>query len=84
MNMSENQKVILYKTASTAQFPDDFQTRFHTHIYCQSGTVKFMFNGKQYHCKKGEFIFWLAGLHVSDCGFQRILKQQCYLWTVIY
>ena len=39
--MSENQKVILYKTAVTAQFPEDFQTRFHTHIYCQSGSVKF-------------------------------------------
>ena len=59
--MLENQKVILYKTASTAEFPDDFQTRFHTHIYCQSGTVEFSFNGRQYHCKKGEFFFCLVG-----------------------
>lgn len=64
--MAENQRVILHKTASRAQFPADFQTRFHTHIYCQSGSVKFLFNGKQYRGKKGEFIFWLAGLHVSD------------------
>ncbi len=69
MNMSENQKVILYKTASKAQFPDDFQIRYHTHIYCQSGSVKFVFNGLKYHCKKGEFIFWLAGLEVSDLCF---------------
>jgi AraC-like DNA-binding protein len=74
MNMSANQKVILYKTASTAQFPDDFQTRFHTHIYCQSGTGKFMFNGKQYHGKKGEFVFWLAGLNVSDLWFSANFK----------
>jgi AraC family transcriptional regulator, transcriptional activator of pobA len=67
--MSENQKVILYKTASMAQFPEDFQTRYHTHIYCQSGNVKFVFNGLQYHCKKGEFIFWLAGLEVSELSF---------------
>jgi AraC family transcriptional regulator, transcriptional activator of pobA len=72
--MSENQKVILYKTASRAQFPADFQTRFHTHIYCQSGTVKFTFNGKQYHGKKGEFVFWLAGLHVSDLWFSANFK----------
>jgi AraC family transcriptional activator of pobA len=74
MNMSENQKVILYKTGSTAQFPDDFQTRFHTHIYCQSGAIKFVFNGKQYHCKKGEFIFWLAGLDVADLSFSANFK----------
>jgi AraC family transcriptional activator of pobA len=74
MNMSENQKVILYKTGSTAQFPEDFQTRFHTHIYCQSGAIKFVFNGKQYHCKKGEFIFWLAGLDVADLSFSANFK----------
>ncbi|MBX2924387.1 MAG: helix-turn-helix transcriptional regulator [Chitinophagaceae bacterium] len=70
----ENQKVILYKTASTAQFPEDFQARFHTHIYCQSGNVKFVFNGRQYHCKKGEFIFWLAGLDVSEISFSENFK----------
>lgn len=72
--MSEKQKVILYKTASTAQFPENFQTQFHTHIYCQSGSVKFIFNGKQYQSKKGEFIFWLAGLAVSDLSFSANFK----------
>ncbi|NJL77183.1 MAG: hypothetical protein HC892_21385 [Saprospiraceae bacterium] len=67
--MIENEKVILYKTASTAQFPEDFQSRFHTHIYCQSGTIKFNFNNRQFHCKKGEFVFWLAGLSVTDISF---------------
>jgi AraC family transcriptional activator of pobA len=74
MNMPEKQKVILYKTASTAQFPEDFQTRFHTHIYCQSGSVKFVFNGQQYQSKKGEFIFWLAGFKVSDLSFSANFK----------
>ncbi|MFP3596858.1 helix-turn-helix domain-containing protein [Chryseobacterium sp. SIMBA_029] len=69
MNMVENQKIILYKAALTAQFPEGFQTRFHTHLYCQRGSVKFVFNGQTYHCKKGEFIFWLAGLDVSDLSF---------------
>ena len=72
--MPEKQKVILYKTASTAQFPEDFQTRFHTHIYCQSGSVKFIFNGQQYQSKKGEFIFWLAGFKVSDLSFSKNFK----------
>ncbi len=74
MNLSENQKVILYKTASTSQFPQNFQTRFHTHIYCQSGNVKFVFNGRQYNCKKGEFIFWLAGLDVLYLSFSPNFK----------
>lgn len=30
-----------------------------------------MFNGLQYHCKKGEFIFWLAGLKVSELSFSK-------------
>lgn len=72
--MLENEKVILYKTASTAQFPEDFQSRFHTHIYCQSGTVKFNFNGRHFLCKKGEFVFWLAGLSVTDITFSANFK----------
>lgn len=72
--MAENQKVLLYKTASKTQFPEDFQNQFHTHIYCQSGTVKFSFNGRQYHCEKGEFIFWLAGLSITDLSFSSSFK----------
>lgn len=74
MNMSQNQKVILYKSSSTAHFPHDFQTRFHTHIYCQSGTLKFVFNGQEYHCKKGEFIFLLSGLAVSELSISENFK----------
>lgn len=72
--MAENKKVLLFKMASTAHFPEDFQVRFHTHIYCQSGTVKFSFNGRQFHCKKGEFIFWLAGLSITDLSFSANFK----------
>lgn len=72
--MSGSQKIILYKTASTAQFPEDFQARYHTHIYCHSGSVKFVFNGRKYHCKKGGFIFWLAGVNVADLSFSTNFK----------
>jgi hypothetical protein len=43
--MSENQKDILHKTASTARFPEDFHSPFHKQIYCQSGRVKLAYNG---------------------------------------
>jgi len=72
--MSEKQNVILYKMASFAQFPEDFQIRYHTHIYCQSGSVTFTFNGQHHQCVKGEFIFWLAGLHVADLIFSKHFK----------
>src|SRR4051794_38016249 len=69
MNTADNHKVILLKTASTGQFPDNFELQYHTHIYCQRGSVKFMFNENSYHCKKEEFIFWLAGSEVSHISF---------------
>ena len=72
--MSANQKVIHCKAVSTSQFPEDFNIRFHTHIYCQSGSVKFVFNGQPYQSKKGEFIFWLAGSHISDLSFSKNFK----------
>ena len=67
--MAANQKVMLCKAVSDSEFPADFNIRFHTHVYCQSGSVKFVFNGKQYQSKKGEFVFWLAGINVSDLSF---------------
>ncbi|GGE15076.1 hypothetical protein GCM10011516_11100 [Sphingobacterium cellulitidis] len=74
MSTTENQKVILYKAVLTTQFPEDFQAHYHTHIYCQSGSMKFVFNGRKYHCKKGEFIFWLAGLGISELSFSANFK----------
>ena len=65
---------MLCKTVSESEFPADFNIRFHTHIYCQNGSLKFVFNGKQYQSKKGEFIFWLAGINVSGLSFSKSFK----------
>jgi len=72
--MTANQKVMLYKAVSGNEFPTDFNIRFHTHMYCQSGSVKFLFNGQQYESVRGEFIFWLAGINVSDLSFSKNFK----------
>jgi hypothetical protein len=62
--MSEKQIVKLHKTASTAQFPDDFQSPFHKPIYCQSGRVKLMYNGMKSSIMKtsqsGMIFFWYS------------------------
>ena len=72
--MAANKKVMLSKIVSKGEFPADFNIRFHTHMYCQRGSVKFVFNGRQYQSKRGEFIFWLAGLNVSDLSFSKGFK----------
>ena len=69
-----DQKVILCKAVFGMEFPKEFNIRFHTHIYCQSGSLKFVFNGQQYQSKKGEFIFWLAGINISDLSFSKSFK----------
>ncbi|RZJ91035.1 MAG: AraC family transcriptional regulator, partial [Chryseobacterium sp.] len=74
MSMSGNQKVILCNAVSVSQFPEDFKIRFHTHIYCQSGSIRFVFNGQRYQSRKGEFVFWLAGLTVSELSFSANFK----------
>lgn len=64
--MFNGQRVRLVNATSTRHFSKDFHILFHTHTYCQSGNLKFVFNGRQHSCKKGEFVFWLAGLNVSN------------------
>ena len=73
-NMTVNQKVILYKAVSGNEFQKDFNIHFHTHMYCQSGSMNFVFNGQRYQTKRGEFIFWLAGINVSDFIFSKSFK----------
>jgi len=71
MQAEENRKIILLKTTSVEQFPEGFQSRYHAHIYCQRGNVKFRFNGQLFHCKAGEFIFLLAGSEVSELSLSK-------------
>lgn len=75
MQSEENQKVILLHTPSLEQFPEDFQSRYHTHIYCERGSIKFRFNNEQwFHCDKGEFIFWLSGNEISELSLSKNFK----------
>lgn len=69
MTIGKNQIIILFKTISTEKLPADFQTKFHTHIYCERGNVEFTFNKGSWQGKTNEFIFWLAGSEVSGVSF---------------
>lgn len=67
-------KVLLLNASGADQFPEDFLSRFHTHIFCQRGSIKFIFNDRLFHCKDGEFIFWLAHSKVTALSFSKNFK----------
>ncbi|WP_312362406.1 helix-turn-helix domain-containing protein [Sphingobacterium sp.] len=69
MQIDDNKQVLLWKVSRPTEFPKDYQSRFHTHIYCQRGNIDFIFNEQKFCCKTGEFIFWLAGNNVSEIAF---------------
>ena len=71
MQLEENQKVILLKVQSVEQFPEDFQSRYHTHVYCQRGNTQFRFNDLAFRCDTGEFIFWLAGNEITELSLSK-------------
>lgn len=69
MDIRKNQTINLFKATSPEDLPRDFQSKFHTHIYCERGSIQFTFNNSSWHGKTDEFIFWLAGSDVSDVAF---------------
>lgn len=68
---SLTQKVLLFKASGANEFPAGYQEKYHTHIYCQRGKINFIFNNSEFHCKQGEFIFWLADSQISDLSFSK-------------
>lgn len=74
MDKIEHQKVILLSTSSANEFPAKYQSAYHTHIYCERGSVNFIFNDMPFKCGQGEFIFWLADSKISELEFSSNFK----------
>ncbi|MBU8882069.1 helix-turn-helix domain-containing protein [Kaistella sp. DKR-2] len=74
MQVMEDPKIIMLKASGSEEFPEDFQKHYHTHIYCERGSISFVFNERAFVCKAGEFIFWLADNAVSGLSFSRTFK----------
>lgn len=62
-------KVVLFESSGAINFPDNFLDYYHTHVYCHSGTMEFMFKGRKLTEKAGEFVFWYAHSAVSEITF---------------
>ena len=72
------QKVIFIKASRADEFPTDYQNLYHTHIYCQQGTIAFVFNEQQFNCKQGDFIFWLAESQIKDLMVSKNFKADVF------
>lgn len=64
-------KVLLINGSGGIEFPDDFLGTYHTHVYCHSGEIAFLFKGKELKAAAGEFVFWYAHSLVSHITFTK-------------
>ncbi len=71
MDAMEKPKIILLKASGSEEFPKDFHKKYHTHIFCQRGSTRFVFNNRPFECQQGEFIFWLADHTIADLHFSK-------------
>lgn len=71
MNRSELPEVVLLEIKKGIDFPENFQKLYHTHLYCHSGSIQFMFNDQKMVCKSGQFSFWFAESKLSELKFSK-------------
>ena len=74
MNTEKRTSIVLLEASGKVQFPNKFLDLFHTHIFCHRGTMHFVFNGRPYTCKAGDFVFWFADSKVADLHFSAKFK----------
>lgn len=79
MTNSDLQRVILLEVTDESDFPGNFQKLYHTHLYCHSGSIQFLFNDQKMVCKNGEFLFWFAESRLSGLQFSKNFKATVFL-----
>jgi len=67
-------RIILIEMSKEKGFPIDFNTYYHTHLFCHQGSISFLFNNKKMKCKGGEFLFWFAESQLKDFVFSKAFK----------
>lgn len=67
-------RIMLFEMSKEIGFPIDFNTYYHTHLYCHHGNISFLFNDKKMKCKGGEFLFWFAESQLKDLVFSSAYK----------
>lgn len=71
MSKSELPSVVFLEISKENDFSENFQKRYHTHLYCHTGSIKFLFNDQKMVCKSGQFLFWFAESKLSELVFSK-------------
>ena len=71
MSRNELPEVVFLEIKKEINFPENFQKLYHTHLYCHSGSIQFMFNDQKMVCKSGQFLFWFAESKLSELKFSK-------------
>jgi AraC family transcriptional activator of pobA len=74
LKTKEKETIMLFGVMGNYQFPDDILRDYHTHMFCHRGSAAFLFNGKQFTCKGGEFVFWFAESQLANLTFSKNYK----------
>ncbi len=67
-------RIMLLEISKGKGFPIDFNTYYHTHLFCHQGSISFLFNDKKMKCKANEFLFWFAESQLKDLVFSRAFR----------
>lgn len=66
--------VQLLEITTEKDFPENFLSLYHTHLYCHKGKIEFLFNDQKMICKGGQFLFWFAESRLSGLQFSKNFK----------
>jgi AraC family transcriptional activator of pobA len=74
MDKTEFPRVLYLQISKETDLPDNFQKLYHTHLYCHTGSIQFMFNDQKMVCKSGHFLFWFAESRLSGLQLSKNFK----------
>lgn len=66
--------IVLLDITKENDLPKNFHRKYHTHLYCHRGNIRFLFNDQKMECKTGQFLFWFAESRLSGLQFSANFK----------
>ena len=53
-------RIVFLELSQETGFPLEYNTYYHTHLFCHQGSISFLFKKVAMQCKGNEFLFWFA------------------------
>jgi len=72
-------RIVLLELSKETRFPLDFNTFYHTHLFCHQGRISFLFKDVAMQCKGNEFLFWFAESQLKNLVFSKTFKASILL-----